>query len=94
MPEKKDRNSLLLRHGYGLDAVYALVLLSALCISAGAHVGMGKLPVPGFLFGSDLTEADEATLTKDGRVSLERISCGCEPCVGFASASLRLALSS
>ena len=41
---------------------------------------------------SDLTEADEATLTKDGRVSLERISCGCEPCVGFASASLRLRL--
>ena len=37
-------------------------------------------------------KADEATLTKDGRVSLERISCGCEPCVGFASASLRLRL--
>ena len=59
MRKKKDRDSRLLRNGYGVDAAYTLLLLAALCISAGAHVGMGKLPVPGFLSGSDLTEADE-----------------------------------
>ena len=59
MPKLKHRSFQLLRNCYGLDTVYTFVLLAAFFISIGAHVGMGKLPVPGFLFGSDLSDTDE-----------------------------------
>ncbi len=59
MPKLKHREFQLLRNCYGLDTVYTIVLLAAFFISIGAHVGMGKLPVPGFLFGSDLSDTDE-----------------------------------
>ena len=56
---EKDIRTRLLRQGWGVDRLYVIFMLGAVAISCVAHIGIGKLPLPGNGFGDNLQTVNE-----------------------------------